>query len=229
MHIIIFSRLASKRFKNKAKIILANNKTLIEHIIDQACKILPKKKIILATTKKKEDNYLCNVAKKKKIFFFRGSENDVLKRTIDCCKQHNIKYFLRYCGDRPIVDILKIKKIIKNFKKYDQYDLISTNNEKEKIDQGLTIEIIKSEVLSKIPKTKFFGKDNEHITNYLYKNYKNYKTYKISFLKLFKKQYKYTIDYKKDLKLVNYLIKNYEENKIRDIVKLYELAKKKNN
>ena len=39
MYIIIFSRLASKRFKNKAKIILVNNKTLIEHIIDQARKI----------------------------------------------------------------------------------------------------------------------------------------------------------------------------------------------
>ena len=53
MHIIIFSRLASKRFKNKAKTILVNNKTLIEHIIDQARKLLPKRKIILATTKKK--------------------------------------------------------------------------------------------------------------------------------------------------------------------------------
>ena len=57
MHIIIFSRLASKRFKNKAKTILVNNKTLIEHIIDQARKLLPKRKIILATTKKKEDTY----------------------------------------------------------------------------------------------------------------------------------------------------------------------------
>ena len=35
-----------------------------------------------------------------------------LHRTIDCCKQYDIKYFLRYCGDRPIIDILKIKKII---------------------------------------------------------------------------------------------------------------------
>ena len=227
MHIIIFSRLASKRFKNKAKIILGNNKTLIEHTIDQAQKILPKRKIILATTKNKEDNYLCNIAKKKNINFFRGSENNVLKRTIDCCKKYNIKYFLRYCGDRPIIDILKIKKIIKNFKKFEQYDLISTNNQKEKIDQGLTIEIINSEILVKIPKTKSYRKNNEHITNYLYKNYENFKTYKIPFLKLFKKQYKYTIDYKKDLKVVNYLIKNYKESKIKDIVKLYENAKKK--
>lgn len=231
MHIIIFSRLGSKRLKNKAKITLINNKTLIEHIIDQAKKILPKKKIILATTKKKEDNYLCRVAKRKKINFFRGSENNVLKRTIDCCKLYKVNYFLRYCGDRPIIDILKIKKLVKEFEKYNQYDLLSTNNKKEKIDQGLTIEIIKSEVLNKIAETKFVNKDKdyEHITNYLYKNYKNYKIYKISFLKIFKKQYRYTIDYKKDLKIINYIIKNYDKNKIKDIVKLYEFAKKKYN
>ena len=229
MHIIIFSRLGSKRLKNKAKITLINNKTLIEHVIDQAKKILPKQKIILATTKKKEDNYLCDVAKMKNINFFRGNENDVLKRTIDCCRLYNVKYFLRYCGDRPIVDILKIKKVIKNFKNFDQYDLISTNNQKEKIDQGLTIEFIKSEVLHKIAKKKIVRKDNEHITNYLYNNYKNFKIYKISFLKIFKKQYKYTIDYKKDLKIVNYLIKNYDENKFKNIVKLYDYAEKKYN
>ena len=86
-------------------------------------------------------------------------------------------------------------------------------------------------MLNKIAETKFVNKDKdyEHITNYLYKNYKNYKIYKISFLKIFKKQYKYTIDYKKDLKIINYIIKNYDKNKIKDIVKLYEFAKKKYN
>ena len=69
--------------------------------------------------------------------------------------------------------------------------------------------------------------DNEHITNYLYKNYKNYKTYKISFLKLFKKQYKYTIDYKKDLKTINFIIKNYDKKNIKKIAKLYEEAKRR--
>ena len=64
MHIIIFSRLASKRFKNKAKTILVNNKTLIEHIIDQARKLLQKRKGNNSYNKEKEDDYY-NITKEK--------------------------------------------------------------------------------------------------------------------------------------------------------------------
>lgn len=225
MHVLIFSRLNSNRFKNKALVKLSNGNTLIEQVISQAKKITANKNIILATTTNFNDKKLCDIANKNKINYFRGSDNDVLARTIDCCKFYNIKYFLRYCGDRPIIDLIKIKKIIKNFKNYKKYDLISTNNKKEKIDQGLTIEIIKSKALNNIPKTKFRNKDNEHITNYLYKNYKNFKIFKISFSKIFKKKYKYTIDYKKDLKIINFIIKNYDKKDIKKIAKLYEEAK----
>lgn len=222
MHVIIYSRLNSSRLKNKALIKLSNGNTLIEQVIIQAKKITSKENIILATTTNHEDLKLCNIANKNRINYFRGSESNVLKRTIDCCKFYKIKYFLRYCGDRPIIDVLKLKKIIQNFKKYKQYDLISTNNTKQKIDQGLTIEIIKSEVLNRISKNKLFRKDNEHITNYLYKNSKDFKIYKIPFTKIFKRNYNYTIDFKKDIKKINYIIKHYDENKIKDIVKLYE-------
>ncbi len=227
MYIIIFSRLASKRFKNKAIIRLINNKMLIEQVIDQAKLILPKKKIILATTKNKEDNFLCNIAKKNGIRYFKGSQNNLIKRTIDCCNFFGVDYFLRYCGDRPIVDILKIKNLIKNFKKYKKYDFISTNNNKEKIDQGLTIEFIKSSIFKKIPKKKLSSRNREHMMTYLYRNNRLFKNYKISFSKLFKKQYKYTIDYKKDLKTINFIIKNYDKKNIKKIAKLYEEAKRR--
>ena len=75
-------------------------------------------------------------------------------------------------------------------------------------------------------KKKIVRKDNEHITNYLYKNYKNFKIYKISFSKVFKKQYKYSIDSKKDLKTVNFILKNYDYKNIKDIAGYYEKANK---
>jgi spore coat polysaccharide biosynthesis protein SpsF len=226
LHIIIFSRLGSQRLKNKARVKLINKKKLIEHVIDQALNILPKNRVILATTKKVEDNYLCKVAKKKGIKYFRGSEKNVFKRTTECCKTFKIKYFLRYCGDRPIIDILKIKKIIKEFKKYKEYDLISTNSNKEKIDEGLTIEFIKAKTLEQIKKNNLTFYNKEHITSYFYKNYKKYKIYKISFSKVFKKQYKYSIDSKKDLKTVNFILKNYDYKNIKDVVGYHEKANK---
>ena len=79
MHIIIFSRLASKRFKNKAKTILVNNKTLTEHIIDQARKLLPKENNISYNKEKKKMITYAISQRKKNINFFRGSENNVLR------------------------------------------------------------------------------------------------------------------------------------------------------
>ena len=49
----------------------------------------PKKKIVIATSKNKIDKIL-NIAKKNKIKVFRGSENNVRKRTIDCCLKFKI-------------------------------------------------------------------------------------------------------------------------------------------
>ena len=53
------------------------------------------KKIFLCTTKKKEDDKFINVCKKHKINLFRGSNNNVAKRIIDCAKQNSIQTIVR--------------------------------------------------------------------------------------------------------------------------------------
>ena len=67
MHILIYSRLNSSRFKNKALTKLSNGKMLIEQVIAQAKKIASNENIILATTTNHEDLKLCNIANKNKI------------------------------------------------------------------------------------------------------------------------------------------------------------------
>ena len=90
MYVIIYSRLDSKRLKNKVLTKLFNGKTLVEQVICEAKKITSNNKIILATTNKKRDNKLCDIAIKNKINYFKGSENNVLERTIECCKKFNV-------------------------------------------------------------------------------------------------------------------------------------------
>ena len=51
---IIYTRLSSRRLKNKA-LIRVKDKYLIEHVIEETKKISSLNQIILATTKKKED------------------------------------------------------------------------------------------------------------------------------------------------------------------------------
>ena len=66
---IIYSRLNSKRLKNKA-IIKIGKKTLIEQVIDNVKKIKNIDNIILATTNLKNDKKLQRLQQKIKLIFF---------------------------------------------------------------------------------------------------------------------------------------------------------------
>ena len=100
---IIFCRLDSIRLKEKALLKVGQFK-LIERVIIQAKKIIGIDNIILATSINIKNDKLVDIAKKKKISIFRGSENNVLRRTIECIKKNKIDYFVRICGDRPFFD-----------------------------------------------------------------------------------------------------------------------------
>tara|TARA_Y100000768_G_C23554030_1_gene485078 strand:+ start:158 stop:562 length:405 start_codon:yes stop_codon:yes gene_type:complete len=129
---VIYSRLNSKRLKKKALLKIYKKKTLIDKVVQNTLKIKSIKNIIIATTKFDEDKIFERKFKKNKINFFYGSTNNLIKRTVDCSKKYNFKYFLRICGDRPFFSHLRINKIISNLnKKKIDYDLI-TNNKKKK-------------------------------------------------------------------------------------------------
>lgn len=223
MHIIIYCRLNSYRFKNKPIYELINKKSLIEEVIVQAKKIVKSKKIILATTKKKEDYKLCKIAKKYKINYYKGSEKNVALRTYEICKKFKVDYFFRYCADRPFLNINLLKKS-SNIINKKKFDLITTNLNK-KIDQGLTLEIINAKSFVKLfNKYNFNPSEKEHITKIFYKLKKSLKIKQISFNKIYSKGYRYTIDYRTDVNVVNFILKNKKFIKTRfyKIVYLYE-------
>lgn len=217
---IIYSRLGSRRLKNKA-LIKIGTKSLLEHVINNTKKIKSLDKIILATTKLKQDKKLIEVAKKNKISYFQGHETNVLKRTLDCLKKHNYKYFLRVCGDRIFFDHNRINKIINSIKKKkNKFDLVSSNKNK-KVDQGLTIEIVSISGILKIFKLnkKISNYDQEHITNNFYKYKKKYNLENINLPKDFFLNLKYTIDEKIDVKRAKFILRNNNYKKFSEIIK----------
>lgn len=218
---IIYSRLGSKRLKNKA-LIKIGSKKLLEHVITNTKKIKSIDKIILATTKLKEDEKLIKVAQKSKISYFQGHESNVLKRTVGCLQKYKFDCFLRVCGDRIFFDHEKIDKIVNSIKKKinNKFDLI-TSNKNKKVDQGLTIEIISASGILKIFSlnkriTKY---DQEHITNNFYKYKNKYNLENIKLPKYFFFNLKYTIDNKIDVKRAKYILKNNSYKKFSEIVK----------
>ena len=212
---IIYSRVNSKRLKNKAFKKIYKHKTLIEKVIENTLKIKSIKKIIIATTFGKKDQKFKLLKKKYNIEVFQGSTNDLMERTINCSKKYKFNYFLRVCGDRPFFDFKYIDKLISklNSLKNIRYDLI-TNNKKDKfVDQGLTVEILSVNSLKNINRSFLTKYNKENITSFYYDNSKKFNIkYTKSPTNWFRNN-KYTIDTIKDLNKMKFMLSKIKKEK----------------
>ena len=207
--IIIQARTGSRRFPKKilAKI---DQRNVLEFFIDRLLQTFSKNKIIIATTKFKRDNIVCNISKKKKIKFYRGPENNVLKRFLNCAIKFKVKNIVRVTPDCPLIDSRLLQNMKKQFFTKRLEYLANTNPPaKSKFPDGSDIEIFKFKSLQKISKLCKKNEDREHVTHLFWKNPKKFKI-KIINKKKNISNYKFSIDYKHDLFLVKKII-----NKIR--------------
>ena len=205
---LIYSRLNSKRLKNKALLKIYKDKCLVEKVIQNTLKIKAIEKIILVTTRSERDKIFEKKFQKYPIKFFYGSTNNLIKRTIDCSKKFHFDYFLRVCGDRPFYSYKYINNIISKLNnKKNKYDLSSNNNKTKKVDQGLTIEIISLKSLEKIyDKNKLTKYNLENLTSFYYQNEKKFKIHYLKSPKNWFLGNKYTVDNLKDLRKMRVVI-----------------------
>ena len=210
--IIIQARIGSERFPKKilAKI---DQRNVLEFLIDRLLQTFSNNVIIIATTKFKRDNIICNISKKKKLRFYRGSENNVLNRYLNCAIKFKAKNIARITSDCPLIDpklLLNMKK--KFFAKKLDYLANTYPPAKSKFPDGSDIEIFKFKSLQKISKLSKKKEDKEHVTHLFWKNPKKFKI-KIINKKKNISNYKFSIDYKHDLFLVKKIISKIRADK----------------
>ena len=195
MLVLIQARMNSKRLPKKV-LFKIGNKEILSHIISRIQNCKNNVKIVVATSKKKSDLPITKLCKKKKIKFFRGDLEDVALRLLKAAKKFKSRFFIRICGDSPLIDSNIIDKMINISKKKKIYDMIS-NREDESIPSGQIVEVIKTKSLENAYKSFFLKRHYEHVTSYFYENKKKFSIFKTA---LFKKKMdlKLSIDTKKD-------------------------------
>ncbi len=118
--------------------------------------------IVIATTEKPEDDILIDIAKKLDVFYFRGDENDVLKRYIDCSKHFGFKVVVRITGDNIFTDPELSKRLsellLKNELDYAVYDALPP---------GITSEAVSLPALERIYNMTDDPRHREHVTLYI--------------------------------------------------------------
>ncbi|KPA15166.1 spore coat polysaccharide biosynthesis protein SpsF [Candidatus Magnetomorum sp. HK-1] len=169
--IVIQSRYNSKRLYGKALYPICGL-PLISFLIKRLKYNLPADYIIvLATTENKEDDILVEWANHEKINVFRGHENDVLKRYIDCLNLFSSKTIVRVTGDNPLTCPKIIEWLIS--KKIDnKLDYIFCEN----LPYGVGVDIFHSDTLIQLDKKTDLKDEREHINLHILRNLQNFKT-----------------------------------------------------
>ena len=200
--IIIQARIGSKRFPKKI-LTKIYKKKIVEIMIERLLICFNPQDIYIATTNNKKDKIIIKHLKKYRINFFQGSEDNLLKRFIDCAKFYKLNTVIRLTADCPLIDPYLVKDFF-NYQLNKNLDYYSNcaPYEKRTYPVGSDIEIFKYSELKKykIKKTSLFQR--EHISPFFLKNSKK--------KHLFNEKnnlstIRYTLDYKEDLSLLKHL------------------------
>ena len=174
MIIIIQARTGSTRLPNKVLLPFYKNK----NILDIICERLSKNKyyipVCINTTNNSNDDNLYNKYKDSTdILCYRGDENNVLSRFIDCAEYFNKKTIIRVCSDNPFISLKYMEYLIDTYLKNNK-DYISYSIDGEKCCMkshiGIFSEIVSLNSLKSViteTKEKHFL---ENVTEYVYEN-----------------------------------------------------------
>ena len=169
---IIQARTGSTRLKDKMLLPFFNQKTILELILEKLLDRFDKRQVILATTDNLKDDVLEQTALQYNVSFYRGDENDVLKRFIDCAESYNVNYIIRICADNPFLDMDLLCELIEsidfNIIDYSSYRIKETPAIKTHF--GFFAEYVTLAALKKIKSNTNDKLYLEHVTNFIYAN-----------------------------------------------------------
>ena len=161
---IIQARMGSTRLPNKVMKTI-NGVPMIGLLLKRLGAAKKIDKIILATSVSKNNQPLVEYVKNLGYQVFQGSENDVLERYYDACKDIKPDAVVRITGDCPLVDPDLVDEVVDAF--YKSGAQYYSNSRPATYPDGLDIEIFSFETLEQAQKLTTSSFDREHVTPFI--------------------------------------------------------------
>ncbi len=205
--IFIAVRMKSQRLPKKA-IEIIGGQTVIEHLIDRLKLAKKVDEIILCTSTHPDDEILTKIADRKGLKWFKGEEDDVLKRFIDCAEKEGLDAVVRVTGDNILTDPEIIDSLIES-----HLQTAADYTTMDNLPLGVTAEVAWLRVLKRAHQIAKDPENTEYMTNYL----RDPKHFKINILQpeaaLKRPAYRLTIDLPPDLELIRSIFQKLYINK----------------
>jgi spore coat polysaccharide biosynthesis protein SpsF len=109
--IVVSARMASSRCPGKAIAPLAG-RPLLAVLLARMAAASNVAGVVLATSSRPDNDPLVELASGAGLPVFRGDEDDVLRRTLDCAYRVGARHVVRVTGDNPLTDIETVERLV---------------------------------------------------------------------------------------------------------------------
>lgn len=204
---IIQARMGSTRLPGKVLKPLGDTDVL-SYVVARCRKIKGVDEVIVATSSLPKDDAIAKWCEGNFVAYYRGSENDVLDRYVQCAKFHKPDYVMRVTSDCPFVDFEMASEMVE-FAKSTRVDIIDIAKD---LPRGLAVEIISYDALCRIHDISTELRHREHVTYYAYEFKDEF--IRESYEPPANRQYpklRITLDTGEDYKLCNTLAKHFND------------------
>jgi len=222
---IVQARMGSSRLPGKVLMDI-DEMPLLEIMLSRVEKSRLLKKIIIATSNLPKDNPIEQFCINNDYHCFRGSENDVLSRYYESAKEYNADIIVRLTADCPLIDPEIIDKVI-NLYFHDKVDY-SANTVPPKnstFPDGSDVEVFSYKALERAYKESKKASEREHVTHYFWRGNNGFSTSQL-INETNWSEYRFTIDYPEDFKVVEFIIRELKQkNKfgyLKEIIDIIE-------
>lgn len=120
--------------------------------------------VVVATSLLPQDDAVEQWCIENGVACFRGSEEDVLNRYVQCAKQYEPDYVIRVTSDCPFVDYEMANEIVALMEQ-GRVDIVDVVGD---LPRGLTVELISHKALLFIQENGQESRHREHVTYYAY-------------------------------------------------------------
>jgi len=209
---IIQARMGSTRLPGKV-LMEVNDRPLLAYQLDRISKSKKLDRVVVATSILEKDDAIEAFCKDYGIDCYRGSENDVMSRYYECCKQYNPDTVVRMTADCPLIDPEIIDAVVQKFEDDDvDYCANTVPPETSKFPDGSDIEVFSIKALEMANTEVQDEHRREHVTFQFWQDEK-YVSSQYTQEKDWSK-YRITVDYPEDFEVVQYVFNELKNKKI---------------
>lgn len=203
--IVIQARMGSTRRPGKVSYEILGEAMLVHQI--KRLQSAGLEDIIIATTTNSNDDWVESCCQEMHILCFRGSEDDVLKRYLDCAIEYQLDYVVRVGGDDPLIDPQGIRALIEKSKNYEA-DFYYASHPKGWI-YGTAAEMVTMDALKRMDQMAKSALDREHVVSYIRKSSEFTQLKVETPQKIQRPDIYFSVDYQEDLDLVEQVLEHF--------------------